>query len=62
MTDTPQHIQDLQLQIRLSKSLGERLQLALEFNEAMFLAGRKAREKMKDLNQQKESEIPSNNS
>lgn len=62
MTDTPQHIQNLQLQIWLSKSLGERLHLALEFNEVMFLAGKKAREKMKELSQKKEGETTSNNS
>ena len=62
MTDTPQQIQDLQLKIWLSKSLSERLHLALQFNEALFLAGRKAREKMKIVSQQKQDGTLSNNS
>lgn len=62
MTDTPKHIQDLQLQIWLSKSLSERLHLALQFNEALFLAGKKAREKMQGVGQQKQDDIRSNNS
>jgi hypothetical protein len=32
MTDTPQHIKELQLKIWLSKSPGERLRLTLESN------------------------------
>ena len=32
MTDTPQHIKELQLKIWLSKSAGERLRLTLEGN------------------------------
>jgi len=32
MTDTPQHIKELQLKIWLSKSPGERLRLTLEGN------------------------------
>jgi len=36
MTDTPQHIKDLQLKIWLSKSPSERLQQFLLDNEALY--------------------------
>lgn len=36
MTDTPQHIKDIQLQIWLSKSPMERLKQMMEDNEALF--------------------------
>jgi len=36
MTDTPQHIKDLQLKIWLSKSPMERLKLSLESNAALL--------------------------
>lgn len=36
MTDTPQHIKDLQLKIWLSKSPGERLHQMMKDNEALF--------------------------
>lgn len=49
MTDTPQHIQDLHLQIWLSKSPGERLYLALKNNEEMWLFSKHAREQMAKL-------------
>lgn len=56
MTDTPQHIQDLHLQIWLSKSLSERLCLALKYNEEIFLFGKEARKQMEKLHQQKQNE------
>ncbi len=44
MTDTPQHIKDLQLKIWLSKPTGERLRQFLIDNEALYLAWKKAKE------------------
>ncbi len=44
MTDTPQHIKDLQLKIWLSKPPGERLRQFLIDNEALYLAWKKAKE------------------
>ena len=44
MTDTPQHIKDIQLKIWLSKSPGERLRQFLVDNEALYLAWKKAKE------------------
>lgn len=46
MTDTPQHIQDLQLELWLQKSLDERLLQGLKNNEAIFLLFKSAREEM----------------
>lgn len=46
MTDTPQHIQDLQLKLWLQKSPGERLRQGLKNNEAIFLLFKPAREKL----------------
>jgi len=44
MTDTPQHIKDLQLKIWLSKSPAERLKRFLEDNDALFRFWKKAQE------------------
>ncbi len=44
MTDTPQHIKELQLKIWLSKSPAERLKQFLEDNEALFKFWTKAKE------------------
>ena len=41
MTDTTQHIKDLQLQLWLSKTPGERLYQMLVDNDAMYQALRK---------------------
>jgi hypothetical protein len=41
MTDTPQHIKDLQLQLWLSKTPGERLYQMLVDNDVMYQALRK---------------------
>jgi hypothetical protein len=46
MTDTPQHIQDLQLQLWLAKTPGERLLQALKNNEQLFLLFKHGREEM----------------
>ncbi|MBC7888955.1 MAG: hypothetical protein H7Z13_13850 [Ferruginibacter sp.] len=46
MTDTPQHIQELQLKIWLSKSPGERLRQFLVDNDALYKAIVKAKEQM----------------
>ena len=53
MTDTPQHIQDLQLKIWLSKSPGERLLQALKNNEEMFLFAKEGKKAMAKLQQSK---------
>lgn len=45
MTDTPQHIKDLQLQIWLSKPPMERLKQFLLDNEALHLFWNKAKAK-----------------
>lgn len=45
MTDTPQHIRELQLKIWLSKSPAERLKQFLEDNDALFTFWEKAKEK-----------------
>ncbi|HEX8314214.1 MAG TPA: hypothetical protein VF609_04445 [Flavisolibacter sp.] len=52
MTDTPQHIHDLQLQLWLSKSPGERLLQALKNNEYVFLLFKHGREEMKRIKDQ----------
>ena len=44
MTDSPQHIKDLQLKIWLSKPPGERLRQFLIDNEELYLAWKKAKE------------------
>ena len=46
MTDTPQHIKDLQLQLWLSKAPGERLYQAIMDIDAMRKALRDAKLKM----------------
>jgi hypothetical protein len=46
MTDTPQHIKDLQLQLWLAKSPGERLYQFLIDNDAMLNALRDAKRKL----------------
>jgi hypothetical protein len=46
MTDTPQHIKDLQLQLWLSKTPGERLYQFLTDNETMLNGLREAKKKM----------------
>lgn len=53
MTDTPQHIQDLQLKIWLSKSPGERLLQALKNNEEMFLFAKEGKKAMAKLQESK---------
>ena len=46
MTDTPQHIYDLQLKIWLSKTPGERLMQFLKDNDDMRIALKQAKEKL----------------
>ena len=46
MTDTPQHIKDLQLKLWLSKSPGERLYQFLVDNDAMMKALIDAKKKL----------------
>lgn len=46
MTDTPQHIKDLQLKLWLQKSPGERLYRAIMDIDAMRIALRDAKKKM----------------
>jgi hypothetical protein len=46
MNDTPRHIKDLQLQLWLSKSPGERLYQFLIDNETMLNALREAKKKL----------------
>ncbi|MES1220897.1 MAG: hypothetical protein ABUT20_35680 [Bacteroidota bacterium] len=46
MTDTPQHIRDLQLKIWLSKTPAERLMQFLKDNDDMRMALKKAKEKL----------------
>ena len=46
MNDTPEHIKDLQLQLWLSKSPGERLYQFLIDNETMLNALREAKKKL----------------
>lgn len=53
MTDTPQHIQDLQLKIWLSKSPGERLLQAIKNNQEMFLFAKEGKKAMSELQQSK---------
>ena len=47
MTDTPKHIQQLQLKIWLSKTPGERLHQFLTDNDILYTAILKAKEQMK---------------
>ncbi|MCW3073404.1 MAG: hypothetical protein JWP69_473 [Flaviaesturariibacter sp.] len=53
MTDTPQHIKDLQLKIWLSKSPGERLHQMLKDNEALYLFWKEAKKQMASQNTKK---------
>jgi len=53
MTDTPQHIKELQLKIWLSKSPGERLRLTLEGNGQLLHFWSSARVADKGRNDQK---------
>jgi hypothetical protein len=46
MTDTPQHIHDLQLELWLQKSPGERLLQGLKNNEAVFVLFKPSQEKL----------------
>jgi len=46
MSDTPQHIKDLQLQLWLSKTPGERLWQFLSDNDAMLNALRDAKKRL----------------
>jgi hypothetical protein len=46
MTDTPQHIKDLQLKLWLDKTPGERLYQFLVDNDAMLNALREVKKKM----------------
>ncbi len=50
MTDTPEHIKQLQLKIWLSKSPAERLKQFLEDNEALFKFWAKAKESNEAIN------------
>ncbi len=47
MSDTPKHIQELQLKIWLSKPPGERLRQFLTDNDVMYKALIKAKEQFK---------------
>ena len=55
MTDTPEHIKELQLKIWLSKPLSERLRLTLESNGQLLHFWSSA--KMVDRNQNKEKSV-----
>lgn len=59
MTDTPQHIKDLQLKIWLSKPPMERLRQFLVDNEALYLAWKKAKVTM--VQTDKPSDLANNN-
>lgn len=47
MTDTPKHVQQIQLKLWLAKTPGERLLQFLTDNDAMYKAILKAKEQMK---------------
>ena len=49
MTDTPQHIKELQLKIWLSKSPAERLKQFIEDNEALLKFFEKAKQSNKEI-------------
>jgi hypothetical protein len=53
MTDTPQHIKDLQLKIWLSKSPEERLRQFLKDNEAQYKFWRAAKQQLKEQSNKK---------
>jgi hypothetical protein len=48
MTDTPRHVQEIQLKIWLDKTPGERLFQFLTDNDAMYKAILKAKEEIKN--------------
>ena len=52
MTDTPQHIKELQLKIWLSKSPAERLKRFIEDNEALLKFFEKAKQSNQTLNKE----------
>ena len=52
MTDTPKHIQQLQLKIWLSKTPGERLRQFLTDTDILYKAILKAKEQMKKERQE----------
>lgn len=57
MTDAPQHIKDLQLQIWLSKPPGERLRQFLIDNEVLYTFWRQAKvAQQKDLHKERSSD------
>ena len=47
MTDTPKHVQEIQLKLWLAKTPGERLLQFLTYNDAMYKALLKAKAQMK---------------
>ncbi len=49
MTDTPEHIKQLQLKIWLSKTPAERLKQFLEDNEALFKFSAKAKQSIEEI-------------
>jgi hypothetical protein len=57
MTDTPQHIREIQLKTWLSKTPGERLLQALKNNQDCFLFAKHGREAMQKLNNQKQKDV-----
>jgi hypothetical protein len=60
MTDTPQHIKELQLKIWLSKSPGERLRLTLEGNGQLLQFWSAARVVDRSRNEQKSNRETNN--
>ena len=60
MTDTPQHIKELQLKIWLSKSPGERLRLTLEGNGQLLHFWSSAQVVDKNRNEQKSNREANN--
>jgi hypothetical protein len=54
MTDTPKHIQELQLKIWLSKTPGERLFQFLTDNDAIYKAILKTKEAIKEYPAEKD--------
>jgi len=62
MTDSPQHIKELQLKIWLSKSPGERLRLTLEGNGQLLHFWSSARVVGRGVNDERSSrEVEKNN-
>jgi hypothetical protein len=52
MTDTPQHVKELQRKIWLSKSPGERLYQAIKTNGELFLFFKEGKKQMAKLRKQ----------